>query len=310
LGSREVSLLWTPGSTNQTGFVLERSTNGAAFSFLTSTAAVERKYVDRAVSPARVYFYRVRATNAQGSSPFSAVARATTPLFSGAHINFQPASAAVPSGYDVDAGEVFGLRSSGLTYGWNVSNTANMVDRNASNSPDQRYDTYAATQVSGGGSIWEIAVPNGSYQVVLVAGDPNRQNNTSYRYNLEGTLSLSGTASSSTRWFTASNVVVVADGRLTLSNGTGANNNRVCFIDISAPLAASFSLGWLRRDATGRVTLRLEGIGGRSYRMDVSDDLKNWQTVSSVVDLDGTVSFDDPPSLTRAQRFYRAVFTP
>jgi glucose/arabinose dehydrogenase/PKD repeat protein len=310
LGSREVSVLWTPGSTNQTGFLLERSTNGTAFSFLASVAAADRKYVDRAVSPATTYFYRLRATNAQGGSAFSIVARAATPLFSGAHINFQPAAAAVPPGYDMDAGDVYGTRSSGLVYGWNVDNTANMVDRNASTSPDQRYDTYAATQVSGGGSIWEIAVPNGAYQVVLVAGDPNRQNNTSYRYNLEGTLSLSGNASSSTRWFTSSNLLTVADGKLTLSNGTGANNNRVCFIDISAPLAAPFSVGWLRRDATGRVTLRLEGIGGRAYRIDVSEDLRSWQTLSSVLNQDGTVSFDDPLSLTRPQRFYRATFTP
>ena len=76
------------------------------------------------------------------------------------------------------------------------------------------------------------------------------------------------------------------------------------------PLDAAISLGWIRRDPAGRVTLRLEGTSGRSYRVDVSEDLRAWQTVATVTNLDGTVSFTDPPSLTRPQRFYRAVFQP
>jgi len=202
------------------------------------------------------------------------------------------------------------LRANGLTYGWDHDNRTNMVDRNASNAPDQRYDTFARTTIAGAGSKWEIAVPNGTYDIFLVAGDPNRNNNSVFTYEVEGKSIVNGVPTSTVRWFSGSNTVSVTDGRLTVSNGAGALANKLCFIEISAPLAAPFALDWIRRDSTGRVTLRLEGTGGRSYRIDVSENLRSWQSVVTMTNLDGTVSFNDPPSLTRPQRFYRAVFEP
>jgi glucose/arabinose dehydrogenase/PKD repeat protein len=237
VNSGQIDLVWEAQSDTQTGYRLERSTNGTTFGPLASRDAATALYSDTGLSPGGTYFYRVAATNFQGSSPFSDVASATTPLFSGAHINFQPAAAPIPDGYEKDDGAVFGLRTNGLTYGWDLVNSANTQDRNSANSPDQRYDTCALTQVAGGGSIWEIAVPNGTYQVFLVAGDPTR-NNSTYRYDVEGLLSLSGTPTPSQRWIAGSNTVTVTDGRLTVSNGAGASNNKICFIDISAPLDA------------------------------------------------------------------------
>jgi hypothetical protein len=309
LASRQVSLVWSGGSTNQDGFRLERSTNGINFVFLASLAPGVRSYLDGGLRPDTEYLYRIAATNSQGTSPYS-VARAATPLFSGVLINFQPATAPVPPGYEPDGGAVFGVRSSGFIYGWDRENTTNMVDRNAANAPDQRYDTFARTTIAGAGSVWEIAVPNGTYDVVLVAGDPNRNNNSVFTYNVEGRSIVNGVPTSTVRWFTGSNTVSVTDGRLTVTNGPGALANKLSFIEISAPLEASITLGWLRRDAAGRVTLRLEGVGGRTYRLEASEDMKTWQSMATVQNLDGTVSFNDPPSLTRPQRFYRAAFEP
>jgi len=51
--------------------------------------------------------------------------------------------------------------------------------------------------------------------------------------NVEGVLTLSGTPSSSTRWFDVTSSVTVDDGRLTISNGSGASNNKLCFVEIS-----------------------------------------------------------------------------
>jgi PKD repeat protein/glucose/arabinose dehydrogenase len=309
LNSRQINLLWEASSATHTGFRIEKSTNGVAFTPLADTDAATLSYTDDGLFQGRTYYYRVNATNYQGASGFSTVASAATPVFSGIHINFQPAAAPIPAGYEKDDGAVFGLRTSGYSYGWNVVNTANMVDRNSSASADQRYDTFASTQVAGGGSVWEIAVPNGTYQIFLVAGDATR-NNSIYRYNVESSLSLSGTPTTTKRWITGSNTVSVTDGRLSLSNGTGASNNKICFIDISPPLDAPFRLRWLQRDASGHVLLRLEGLNGRAYRIDVSDDMLTWQTVTTVQDADGTLSFDDPASRTKSQRFYRATFSP
>src|SRR4051794_27171641 len=87
------------------------------------------------------------------------------------HINFQPGGAAVPAGYRTDTGGAYGLRSNGFTYGWSADNRANARDRNAANSPDQRYDTFNHMSRDGIKRNWQIKVPNGTYSVKLLAGD-------------------------------------------------------------------------------------------------------------------------------------------
>jgi glucose/arabinose dehydrogenase len=148
-------------------------------------------------------------------------------------INFQTASAPVPAGYLVDAGRQYGDRGNGQTYGWNVDNTAQMRDRNAGNSPDQRYDTLGYMQKPANpNGFWELAVPNGSYLVRVVAGDPVYFDQV-VRIVVEGTLAVSGTTTSAARWIEGTSTVTVTDGRLTISNGTGANVNELCFIEIT-----------------------------------------------------------------------------
>jgi hypothetical protein len=52
---------------------------------------------------------------------------------------------------------------------------------------------------------------------------------------VEGVLVVSGTPTSAARWVEGTAVVTVADGRLTVSNGAGASNNKVNFVDIERP---------------------------------------------------------------------------
>ena len=75
-------------------------------------------------------------------------------------VNFQPASAPVPSQYLPDGGLVYGSRGNGQTYGWTRANGLFTRDRNSALSPDQRYDTMAHLQKSENpDAVWEIAVP-------------------------------------------------------------------------------------------------------------------------------------------------------
>ena len=148
-----------------------------------------------------------------------------------AGINFQPPNAPVPSGYVADKGTTYRDQGNGFTYGWDVANAA-CRDRNNSASPDQRYDTLTHTQLYGNRK-WALAAPNGTYTVHLVAGDPSASGST-IRYNLEGVLALSGSTTSSKRWVESTSTITVKDGALTLTNGTGANNNKICFIDVRA----------------------------------------------------------------------------
>src|SRR5207244_779141 len=155
-----------------------------------------------------------------------------TPAFK-AFVNFQPASSPVPAGYWVDSGQVYGNRGNGFTYGWDTSNTSFTRDRNSSLSADQRYDTLNHMQKAGGARVWEIAVPNGTYQVYAVAGDPDNYDSV-FRINVEGVLTVSGTPTSSTRWFSGTRTVTVSDGRLSVSNATGGCNTKICFIEITS----------------------------------------------------------------------------
>ena len=44
-----------------------------------------------------------------------------------------------------------------------------LLKARAANSPDQRYDTLTSMQRSGGGNVWELAVPNGTYTLEAVS---------------------------------------------------------------------------------------------------------------------------------------------
>ena len=147
-------------------------------------------------------------------------------------INFQPAGVA-PAGTQTDTGQIFGLRANGLSYGWDADNTANARQRHNTRSPDALFDSFNHMQKNGANRKWEIAVPNGQYQVTLAAGDPDAIDSI-YKMNLEGTLALSGTPTGDTHWFTRTIDVKVNDGRLTLTNAIGAKNNKIDFITIQA----------------------------------------------------------------------------
>ena len=181
-----------------------------------------------------------------------------------ANINFQPDGAPVPSGYRVDTGAAYGLRANGWTYGWNTDNRANARDRGVNS--DQRLDTLNHMQV-GGSRSWQIAIPNGSYTVQVTAGDPSYFDSV-YRINVEGTLAINATPSSSSRFKSGTVTVKVSDGRLTISNASGAVNNKINYLTIrDAAVQPPQPAGWSRGPdlpvALGEVAAGI--INGKMY---------------------------------------------
>jgi len=232
-----------------------------------------------------------------------------------AFVNFQPSSSPVPSGYLMDAGNGYANRGNGFTYGWNGNNTGFTRDRNSSLSLDQRYDTLNHMQKAGGARAWEIAVPNGSYQVFVVAGDASNYDSV-FRINVEGVLTVSGTPTSSSRWVSGTKTVAVSDGRLTVSNASGSSNNKICFIDITSVAGGSPAsvvpialpgITLLGIDGAGVVTLRVEGEVGQTLAVEVSENLIDWAQVATLENTDGTTEFTDATASGQTRRFYRAV---
>jgi hypothetical protein len=147
-------------------------------------------------------------------------------------INFQPASAPAAPGYLIDGGAVFGSRGNGQTYGWDADNAANARDRNSSLTPggEQRYDTLNHLQKTPGARTWELALPNGPYWVRIGAGDTGTA--SVFHTTVEGVTIVNAAQSTGQQWLQRAGVVDVQDGRLTVTSGASAVNNKICFIEV------------------------------------------------------------------------------
>jgi hypothetical protein len=159
-------------------------------------------------------------------------------------INFQATTSAGYPGYLPDTGSAYGNQGNGYTYGWiEGANTALTRDRNSASSPDERYDTLNQMQFNNPPTethTWEIALPNGTYNVRLVCGDPG-YTDSYYNVLAEGvTLTQGNAQSSGQHFFDNTAQVTVSDGRLTLTNGAGSFRNKVCFIEIASTASAPY----------------------------------------------------------------------
>lgn len=158
----------------------------------------------------------------------------TLPLF--AQVNFQVEGATAVPEYLIDNGEAFGNRGNGFSYGWNVNNTGNARDRD--NHPNQLYDTLNHMEQDGT-FTWSMEVPNGTYEVCVMAGDPNH-NDSTYRIAVEGTEIVNFNPTSGNRFGEGFGTVTVSDGQLDVTNSAGSSNNKINFIRLYSEAAVCY----------------------------------------------------------------------
>jgi hypothetical protein len=79
VSGHQVNLSWVESTTNVTGFIIQRSTNGSSWTQVASVGGTVTSYSDTGVSRKKVYYYRVCACNGLGNSPWSTVAKVVTP---------------------------------------------------------------------------------------------------------------------------------------------------------------------------------------------------------------------------------------
>jgi hypothetical protein len=147
-------------------------------------------------------------------------------------ISFRPTGAEPVGSYRVDNGLAYGVRGQGYTYGWDQDNTSGMFDRDSTRSHSERYDAGAHMQPSGQNRTWRIRVPNGTYNVRVIAGDPSATD-SSYSIDVDGQRVIRGNANQFSYWFDGSTTIDVNDGNISLTNGVGAINNKINFVEIS-----------------------------------------------------------------------------
>jgi fibronectin type 3 domain-containing protein len=261
-GRARVALTWT-GSAGATSYNVYRSLNGNGEGGTPlATGVTGTSFTDATVAFGTTYFYKVTAVNAAGESTKSNEASGT-PLVQ-VHVHFTSDATEAPAGYVADTGLAYASRGNGLNYGWNQDNTANMRDRDSSLSPSELYDGLGHMQKSPNTKgFWGLAVPNGTYSVHLIAGDPTATDSI-YKINVGathgtggfsgGTLIINGTPNATTHWFENTVTVTVTGGVLYVTNATGSANNKIDTIDVTQVLpGASFPSGFT--GAAGPLTL-------------------------------------------------------
>ncbi|WIM98689.1 Ig-like domain-containing protein [Actinoplanes oblitus] len=166
-----------------------------------------------------------------------------------AKVNFQPAASAVPDGYTADSGAAYdGARgwvrqdSLGATH-VPLDLTRNTRDR-ARSGVDPRLNTLIHLQygdVTGTNGVptagaWEYAVPAGTYQVTVSAGDQPAYD-SSHTVRVEGVTAISGFVSTAAAEYRQATVTVpVSDGRLTV-DATGGTNTKLNYVEIGRVVA-------------------------------------------------------------------------
>jgi hypothetical protein len=162
-------------------------------------------------------------------------------------INFQGA-ATPPSGYIRDAGDAYGSRGSGRTFGW-ISAATSEPFNNTAQARVRSATTYASTplelrsfnhmQMVGVEANWEMALANGWYYIKVSVGDIQSFSSV-HIVNVEGKQAVKyDQATANVGGFREGEIIVqVLDGKLTL-DAYGGNNTKVNYVWIERLLPAN-----------------------------------------------------------------------
>ena len=79
VSTSQINLSWADNTTNETGFRIERSgSSGGPYAQIATVGTNVTTYSNTGLSAGTIYYYRVKASNADGASTYSNTASATT----------------------------------------------------------------------------------------------------------------------------------------------------------------------------------------------------------------------------------------
>ena len=76
--TNQIDLAWRDNADNEDEYIIERSLDSKGWASAATLAADSTSYSDASLNQATTYYYRVKARNSAGNSPYSNTARATT----------------------------------------------------------------------------------------------------------------------------------------------------------------------------------------------------------------------------------------
>jgi hypothetical protein len=218
VSSSAVDLTWTDNSSNETSFAVERSPDGTTWTVLNSSLPADTtSYRNTGLAASTSYRYRVKATNAAGSSGYSNVATVTTPAaspvvfaesFPGADGtawdgNRWTVNTGTTASMDVQSGggrmrfqNVAGARALAISKMTKQADTETLASfRFTSTAAAARGYFYLASRASGD---WVSGYPNASYFLQLTPDITNVQLWKSQAGTTTSLASVSGVASVTT----------------------------------------------------------------------------------------------------------------
>ncbi|MPS71551.1 MAG: T9SS type A sorting domain-containing protein [Chryseobacterium sp.] len=155
---------WSDNSINETNYILERSTDGNNFSEIATLSANTVSYNETGLTPNTQYYYRVKASNATGSSVYTSIESITTPPIPSAPTKAtNPTPTIGNNNVELTSGNLL-LKWSGsnntkiysVYFGTNASNLSKVADVTYSASP-----SYQMTGLSPGTTYyWRIDASN------------------------------------------------------------------------------------------------------------------------------------------------------
>lgn len=141
--------------------------------------------------------------------------------FNAVKVDFGSSSSPVAAGYLQDYGQTYAARN-GETYGWLSSKTSDYRDGIHA---DARWDDLIHIR----DGVWEISVPNGSYDLEIGCGDPGFIDSIN-DVLAEGVLSEDPDGNDNFDTYQLS--VTVSDGKFTFTNAASHYNSKIAYIDI------------------------------------------------------------------------------
>ncbi len=178
-------------------------------------------------------------------------------------INFQLDGTLEPTRYAPDTGELFGDRGGSLFYGWSSDHTD--VSRDRDFDADQRLDTLIHFHL---GQSWELALPNGLYEVTVSIGDA--EFGSTHTLNVEGTNYWNAVVLPTGDFLADTQQVTVSDGRLTLDQGAAIEKaTRINYFQIvglpngpnQAPATATITEPAVNGQIVNPSDVHLEAVG-------------------------------------------------
>lgn len=205
----------------------------------------------------------------------------------GVRVNFTEEGGPRARGHIADYGTRFDSHKNGLVYGWNRDRSANATytDDPGINNP------RAESNVLMNGATWSINVTNGWYDVRALMGKPGVFN-ADYALNVNGLKLVNGEPYAPNYPFVEGQTVVrVTGGKITLSTGPGAQNNRLCAVSIIAtdaptPVPTGPSINWERTALTSplhRAEAQSVRVGDRLFVL--GGYTEQYNTTTSRVDI-------------------------